>query len=162
AVAQMTPATAVPTVAPGQAPVPKEIWRSEPVKHEAMGLAIGDVDGDGKKEVVVAYRDQVEVFRWNGQKMDSLAVFKARGWGNYLAVEVADMDGTGHDKIFASLYIEGTKRSRTLVLEYAQGALHEIGRLGGFVRTLEHMDGKRELIWQDASLTRELHMRQPE
>ncbi len=142
-------------------PVPKELWRSESIKHEAVGLAVGDVEGDGKKEVVVAYRDQIEVFKWNGQKLESLAIFKSRAYGNYLAVETADVDGAGHDKIFASLFIEGIKRSRTVVLEYAQGALHEVAHMGGFVRALEHAGGQRELLWQDMSMARELRIRQP-
>ncbi len=142
-------------------PIPKELWRSESIKHEASGMAVGDVDGDGKKEVVVAFRDQIEVFRWTHQKLESIAVFKSRGFSNFLAVETGDVDGSGHDKIFASLFIEGVKRSRTLVLEFSQGALHEVGRMDGFVRALEHADGKRELVWQDMSLARELRMKQP-
>jgi hypothetical protein len=47
-------------------------------------------------------------------------------------------------------------------LEYAQGALHEVGHLGGFVRAVEHADDKRQLLWQDAAMSRELRIRQPE
>jgi len=159
--APVAAAPAVPAATAVTAAVPKELWRSEPDKHEATGLAIGDLIGDGKKELVVASRDQIEVFRWEGQKLATLAVFKGQSFSNYLSVDVADIEGAGHDKIFASLYIEGTNRSRTVVLEYAQGALHEVGHLSGFVRTLEHIDGKRELVWQDLSMARELRVRQP-
>jgi hypothetical protein len=148
---------------PSSAPaiVPKELWRSEALEHEATGLAIGDVVGDGKKEVVVAFRDQIEIFQWNGRTLESLTSYKSRSYTNYLAVETGDIDGAGRDKIFASLFVEGVKRSRTIVLEYSSGTLHEVGRLDGFVRALEGADGKRELVSQDLSLARELRVRQP-
>jgi hypothetical protein len=112
--------------------------------------------------VVVAFRDQVEVFAWNGQKLESRAVFKGHGYGNYLAVETADMDGAGHEKIFASMFNDGVHRSRTVVLEYAKGALTEVGHVEGFVRALAPApDAKRALLWQDLSLARELRVRAP-
>jgi hypothetical protein len=101
------------------------------------------------------------VFRWNGKTMVSTATFKSRSYGNYLAVEVGDIDKAGHDKIFASMFFDGVKRARTVVLELSQGELKEVGRLDGFVRALEHADGKRELIWQDLSMANELRMKQP-
>src|SRR5947207_9635221 len=93
---------------------------------------------------------------------EEVAVFKSRSYRNFLAVETADLDGAGHGKIFASYYIEGFKRARTLVLEYAQGALKEVAHVDGFVRAFERMDGKRALLWQDISMAKELHIRTPE
>lgn len=157
AVSSPAPVSAVSPAVPG----PKELWRSDPLPHEAIGVALGDIDGDGKKEIVVAFRDQIEAFRWNGQKLESMGVFKGHGYGNYLSVETGDPEMSGHDKIFATLFIEGVKRSRTIVLEYAQGAFHETSHLEGFVRAVEHADGKRELLWQGLSMARELRVIAP-
>ena len=140
---------------------PKELWRSDALPNEAIGLAIGDIEGSGKKEVVVAFRDHIEVFRWNGQKLESLAVFKGHGYGNYMTVETADLEGAGHDKIFASMFFQGIKRSRTVILELSNGQLKEVAHIEGYVRAIEHADGKRELIVQDLSLSREMRVRQP-
>jgi hypothetical protein len=90
-----------------------------------------------------------------------MAVFKGHGYSNYLAVETADIDGAGHDKIFATLFYQGSNRARTVVLDYAQGALTEVGHVAGFVRAVEHADGKRQLLCQDLSMARELRVRQP-
>jgi hypothetical protein len=153
---------AATAMAAGGGETPRELWRSESLGRFATGLAIGDVDGDGKKEVVVSFRDRIEVYRWTGQKLESIAKFKPRGSGNFLAVETTDLDGLGHDRIFASLYTEGIHRSRTDVLEWSTGSLREIGHLQGFVRAFERWDGKRPLLWQDMSLARELRIRTPE
>lgn len=155
------PAPAAPGAAVAATAGPKELWRSAAIPKEAVGLALGDIDGDGKKDVVVAFRDQIEAFRWNGQKLESMGVFKGHGYSNYLAVETADIDGAGHDRIFATLYYQGSNRARTVVLDYAQGELKEIGQVGGFVRAVEHADGKRELLLQDLSMARDLRVRQP-
>jgi len=157
AVIPSTPVAAAATAAQG----PKELWRSEPMPHEAIGLALGDIDGDGKKEVVIAFHDQVEAFRWNGQVLQSMGQFKGHGYSNYLSIETADPDGSGHDKIFATLFIEGVKRFRTVVLEYAKGSLQEVGHVGGVVRAVEHADGRRELLLQDLSMSRELRVLPP-
>jgi len=140
---------------------PKELWRSEPMASEAIGLALGDIDADGKKEVVIAFRDQVEAFRWNGKALESIAKFKGHGYSNYLSIETADPDASGHDKIFATMFIEGVKRFRTIVLEYTKGSLQEVGHVGGVVRAVEHANGKRELLLQDLSMSRELRVRPP-
>jgi hypothetical protein len=150
-------ASAVSPVVPG----PRELWRSEPMPSEASGIAFGDITGGGQKDVVVAFRDHVEVFRWNGKALESIAKFKGHGYGNYLSVETADPDGSGHDKIFATLFMDGIKRFRTVILEYSKDSLQEVGHAGGVVRAVTHADGRRELLLQDLSMSRELRVRAP-
>ncbi len=139
----------------------KELWRSEAVKHNASGIALGDLDGDKKNDVVVAYRDGIEAFRWNGTKLETMAYFKQRGMNNFLSLDTADVDGLGHDRIFASHFSENNRRSKTIVLELVKDELKEVGSLEGYVRVFPRIDGRRELVWQDISMARELRIRQP-
>lgn len=157
------PSSAVISAAPTTAarPAPVELWRSEPIPREATGLASGDVDGDGKPELVIAYRHQLEVYRWNGQALESIAWLDSKSYRNFLAVDVAGLSGAARAQIFASYFMEGSKRAKTVVFEIVGKTLKEAGRMDGFVRAFDRAGGKRELVWQDLSFARELRVRQP-
>jgi hypothetical protein len=142
-------------------PAPKERWRSEPLAEDARGFAIGDVDGDGQKEVVVAFRSRIEMFRWNGKNLESKAIFKGRGYGNWLAVEVSS-GPAGRDRIFATHFTEGTRSARVAILEWRDGLLKETGHLDGFVRAVNRMGGEKSLLWQGLSMAREYRTQAPE
>ena len=90
--------------------------------------------------------------------MVSIGNFKGHGYSNYLSIETADPDGSGHDKIFATLFFEGVKRFRTVVLEYAKESFQEVGHMEGIARAVAHADGKRELLLQSNSMSRELRV----
>jgi hypothetical protein len=156
------PASSAPVVSSTTAIlVPTELWHSDQINSVAIGMALGDIEGNGKQDVVVAFRDHVEAFRWNGQALESIGKFESRGYSNYLAVDTADLEGSGHDRIFAASYNDGIKRFRTVVLEYSSGTLKEVGRTTGVLRTLQHADGKRELLVQDLAMAREFRVYPP-
>lgn len=153
-----TPANASPVSA---TPVPKELWRSAPISREATGLASGDLDGDGKPELAVAYRNQIEIYRWDGKALESVALLDSKKYRNVLALEIADVGAIGKPSLFASLYIEGNKRARTIEFVLDGKTLKEVSRVDGFVRAFDRANGTRELLWQDLSLSREMRIRQP-
>ena len=65
-------------------------------------LALGDVDGDGKAELVLAGPDEVRIFRRNGTRLNLLGVVKMGP--RYLVhnVNVADINGNGRAEIYIS------------------------------------------------------------
>jgi TolB-like protein len=93
-------------------------WRSPSFKFAISGIAMGDVDGDGKIETVVVTPHSVIVYRF-----DSGRFFKvyepAEDNGNYyIGVDVADINGTGPAEIFVtSLNLQRTALT-SFVLEY--------------------------------------------
>lgn len=151
----------VPVSRPASAVSPQELWRSEPISREATGIAVGDVDGDGKPELVVSYRNQIEVFRWNGLALESIALLDDKSYRNFLAVEVGSLSGAPRAQIFGSYFMEGSKRAKTVIFDLEGQSFKEAGRMDGFVRAFDRVGGKRELVWQDISLARELRIRQP-
>jgi TolB-like protein len=84
--------------------------------EEIVGLDAGDVDGDGKSELVFVNKDTVFIYKW-GEK--AFAQFKAvkGGWSaEYVYVSVGDLDGNGRAEIYVSSL--GASNVSSLVLEW--------------------------------------------
>jgi TolB-like protein len=91
---------------------------------EIVSLDAGDVDGDGKKELVFVNKDTVFVYKW-GEK--AFAQFKAikGGWSaEYVYVSVGDVDGNGRAEIYVSGL--GASNVSSLVLEWDGNAFRKI------------------------------------
>jgi len=66
-------------------------------------LDVGDINGDGKKEVVVITPTQVVVLDYQGAKFKPIARFKADNRDHrFLAVDVGDINRNGRDEIFVT------------------------------------------------------------
>ncbi len=156
------PAQPLPAATPGAMTLLRERWRSVPFKGEMVGLASGDLDGDGKKELVVAFRDRLEVMRWNGEKLETTATHKDRSDRGWVTVDVFDVGGAGRDLIFAGCVppYPGA-RGKTVVLAFQDGTLKEVARGDGFVRRVEHAEGKPTLMWQGLSMSQHVRVQAP-
>lgn len=73
---------------------------SVPLAHALNAIALGDVDGDGRPEVIGITDRQLIVYRWTGRDLtpiatgDPLPVFTT-----YLYVDASDINGNGKDEI---------------------------------------------------------------
>jgi TolB-like protein len=92
-------------------------------KLEIRGLDVGDLDGDGKLEVVMIDKDTVYVHRW--QKGKLLLVKEVKGtWSpNFIYLSVADLTGDGRAEIYVS-NLTATNAS-TFILEWDGNTLKE-------------------------------------
>lgn len=98
----------------------EKVWKSQELDMLAVGLAVGDVDGDGQNEVAIADPHTVHVYRFVDGKMTQLAEYSA---GSF---EIKGIDAASfRDKGPARLYVTAQNRGAlaSFVLEYRQGAL---------------------------------------
>ena len=136
AVAAAPPAPAAPE--PAAAPVvaaaaavattaePVEaLWTSNPFKGTISALTTGDVDGDGRTDIVFAHENQIVVENRNGDRLDRLAAFDAGKRHTIIAVDAGDINGNGTAEIFVTrLDVHGKLDS--VVLEWNGSGLQPI------------------------------------
>lgn len=122
--------------------------------HSLKALALGDVDGDGRPEIVGITDRQVVVYRWTGTGVAPLATGGTLldVFTTYVHVDTGDLDGDGKAEIVLTA-IDTVPRGNRMEnrLVSALAALRQ-GRLEYLVKDLErylrvlHMPGKPPLL----------------
>jgi TolB-like protein len=111
--------------------------QSQTFNFEIKGLDIGDVDGDKKNELVIMDRNNLYVFKYDGEKMSLFQKIEAGNENNFLTLDVADLNQNGHAEIIVTSVIEDEVQS--FILEYEEGRFRKITeKAGWFFRVLDH------------------------
>jgi TolB-like protein len=131
-------------MAEGQAFEGKGVSHTQAVRAEVVSLDVGDVDGDGKTELVLVSADTVYVYKWGEKGLVQFKTFKERFANNFLWVSVGDMDGNGRAEIYVSNV--GAADVSSLVIEWDGRELRRIAdKLPWFLRVME-MPGKGKVL----------------
>jgi hypothetical protein len=95
-------------------------WKSDELNILGIGFAVGDVDGDGKKEIVIIDPATVYVYKLSGNKLALVAQYSA-GSLALKSVDVAKIRPQGPARIYVSAQNRGEAAS--FVLEFRNGKL---------------------------------------
>jgi hypothetical protein len=95
-----------------------QIWRSAGMKHLFNGIALGDVDRDGKIETVILTPHTVLIFRKDQERFFQVFEYAESGQGLNIAVDVADINGNGIPEIFVTSMTLTRRGLASFVLEY--------------------------------------------
>lgn len=121
-------------------------WRSPSFPVAIIGMDVGDVDGDGKNEVVYASPTTVYVARVENGVFRRLTKYDGYKSDRYLTLDLADIDGNGRPEIFVSNQRGFTARS--LVLEFKGGRLvPKVNDAPWYFRVV-HLTSGRKLLGQ--------------
>ncbi len=80
---------------------PSGFWQSTPFPFKIVGMAIGDLDGDGRNEVVLIDERNLWIYRWENE-FKLLKKLSGGKLNQYLAVDAADIDKDGKAEIFVT------------------------------------------------------------
>ncbi|MBW2707962.1 MAG: VCBS repeat-containing protein [Deltaproteobacteria bacterium] len=69
-------------------------------KLEIRGLDVGDLDGDGKNELVFIDKTSVHIYKWEKKSPYLFKNIQGSWSPNYIYVTVADLDGNGKAEIY--------------------------------------------------------------
>lgn len=127
-----------------------------PIKGRAM--AVADVTGDGKKELIITDGESIYVYSFDGSASGGFRQFWAqketRG-NNIFALDAADINGNGRAEIFVTNYYG--ERLTSYVLEYKDGNFARIwGNVELFFRVLPLGEGGKEQLYAQRTGIRKL------
>jgi len=124
--------------------------KSQTFPLEIKGLDIGDVDGDGKNELVMMDRHTLYVFNYDGEKLKLILKVEQGNEHNFLTLDVADVNRNGVAEIIVTSVVVDELRS--FILEYEGGRYKKIaGNANWYFRVLEHPREGSLLIGQRMS-----------
>ncbi len=95
-----------------------EIWKSPTLKTEIQGIAVADVDGDGKNEIVMMTRKDILVYRYSNGTFAKVRDISGSAGDILLGVDAADINGNGKAEIFVSNFIRNNEILSSFVLEW--------------------------------------------
>ena len=130
------PMAAIPPPPPGLRPLtparpdrgvsPTGFWQSTPFPFRIVGMSMGDLDGDGRNEVVLIDDRNLWIYRWENE-FKLIQKLSGTRMSQYLAVDTGDIDKDGKAEIFVtSLEGDATetspRRLSSFVVAFKDGA----------------------------------------
>lgn len=124
-----------------------EVFRSRTFNTRFSGLASGDVDGDGRADLVFMEEHALTLFFLKGGKLVKKGEFKGKPYNAFKAVDVADVNQNGKAEIFVTR-VDRKAGVRSLVLEWNQGAFQTVVQDSDWYFRVVDMDGRKRLVGQ--------------
>jgi TolB-like protein len=110
--------------------------KSQKFPFEIKGLDIGDVDGDGKNEIVIMDKHTLWVYEYIDEKLRLLRKMKGRANHDLLTLDVADVNRNGTAEIFVTSVRQENLTS--FILEYEENQFRKIStKTGWYFRVLD-------------------------
>ena len=108
------------------------------------GVDVGDVDGDGKNEIVAMDHSQLWVYRDEGKDMRLVAEFPTVSNNDFLTLDVIDITGDKKAEICVTNAVDGSLLS--FILTYEDGAFRYLAKgLNWYMRVVK-IPGKGEAL----------------
>ena len=84
-----------------------EPWKSQKLNHGLFSMDVGDIFGNGSRELVAMTRQKIFVYRYKAQGLEQLTVYGGTKDDRFLWVSVADLNHNGRDEIFVTSQKKG-------------------------------------------------------
>ena len=130
----------------------KEIGHTQIFKTGIVGLDMGDVDGDGKSELVFIDSNTIYIYKWMHERFTEFRVIKGKWVPNYVYLSMADLDGNGMEEIYISNLTESDVSS--FVLEWRSGDLISISKRQRWLFRVIDLPGKGKTLIGQKRITR--------
>lgn len=124
-------------------------WKSKDFKMAIKGIALGDVDGSGRAEVVFISDRRIYVYRFENKRFLKIKEMAGKRYQRFIGVDVADINGNGCAEIFVTS-LKGTgQRLDSFVLEWDGDDFSRVGEGSSwYYRLIEFPEGGEVLLGQ--------------
>ncbi len=130
-------------------------WYSHQLQLEASGLDIGDVDGDGQKELIIIDKHNLWVYRFMDERLFMVKKKEVPSTYVLVAVDLYDLDKDGKDEILLSC-IQG-RLVASMVLSWCKGRLITIAQdIPWYLRVMRLAHGRRVVLGQKGGVEQPL------
>ena len=137
---------------------PGALFESAPVFSATVNgkpfncLCAGDVNGDGKKELIASGPDSIDIFQVSGGSLAKIAQIPVGVDEHVVHVDAGDFNGNGIDELYVSCY--ETQQARSFIVEFQQNQFTRIEqKQRWFYRVYSLSDASVKLIGQEAGTT---------
>jgi len=121
-------------------------WKSQNFKMAIKGVALGDVDGDSRAEVVFISDRRIYVYRFENKRFLKIKEMAGKRHQRYIGVDVADINGNGYAEIFVTS-LKGTGQSLdSFVLEWDGDDFRWIGKDGSWYYRVINVPGRGDVL----------------
>jgi len=103
-----------------------QFWRSRSIKHRINGVAIGDIDRDGKNETIIVSEHAVEAYRFEKKRFFKIKTLAEGSLNHFIGVDVADINANGTPEIFVTSLNPQRNMVNSFVLEFDGQKYNEI------------------------------------
>ena len=130
-------------------------WKSRNFKMAIEGLDIGDVDGDGKNEVVFMTETSIFVYRYMNDRFVKVTEIESGLNSEHLGIDVADINGNGIGEIFVTNLHKEQQSLMSYVLEWDGSQFKKIvENAKWYFRVIDHPQRGKLLVGQQRDFKR--------
>lgn len=123
------------------------VFRSRTFDTEFSGMASGDVDGDGRSDIVLIDKHTLTLYSLQNGTLVKKGGFKGKRYKTFKAVDVADVNQNGKAEIFVTC-VDRKAGVSSFVLEWNQGVFQAVVEDSDWYFRVVPMDGKQQLFGQ--------------
>jgi hypothetical protein len=124
-------------------------WQSSIFRTQFNGLAVGDVDGNGVNECVVIDKNRIYVYRFEKDRLVTVAEFQQSRHNHLLNVDVADINDNGKAEIFITNYAKISEQPNSFIIEHGEDGFSSLAEnTKWYYRVISESVGKTTLLAQ--------------
>ena len=96
----------------------REFWKSRNFRELINGIALGDVDRDGKVETVIITPDSIHIYRFENNRLLEIKKIDEEKYKIFIGIDIADINSNGYPEIFITSMNPQRNVINSIVFEY--------------------------------------------